>query len=46
MQRIAARLCNIMYERILLTSRLYASSIKKAQFEEIFPQELKQSDIF
>ncbi|ALM55826.1 hypothetical protein M4L90_07430 [Staphylococcus equorum] len=46
MQRIAASLCNIMYERILLTSRLYASSIKKAQFEEIFPQELKQSDIF
>ncbi|MDG0825916.1 hypothetical protein ABLV92_08245 [Staphylococcus equorum] len=46
MQRIAARLCNITYERILLTSRLYASSIKKAQFEELFPQGLKQSDIF
>ncbi|MGJ5682667.1 hypothetical protein ACSBQ3_10915 [Staphylococcus equorum] len=46
MQTVAARLCNIMYERILLTSRLYASSIKKAQFEELFPQGLKQSDIF
>ncbi|MEB8108752.1 hypothetical protein NGH94_11240 [Staphylococcus equorum] len=46
MQRIAASLCNIMFERILLTSRLYASSIKKAQFEELFPLGLKQTDIF
>ncbi|MFQ3800750.1 hypothetical protein AAA451_12190 [Staphylococcus equorum] len=46
MQRIASRLCNITYERILLASRLYAFSIKKAQFEELFPQGLKQSDIF
>lgn len=46
MQTVAVRLCDITYKRILLTSRLYASSIKKEQFEELFPQGLKQSDIF